>query len=278
MKILHLALGLMTCSALSGYAADAAAPAAGNPPAAAPAVPDRIWEMYSQVFARDLVGPEHASERAIAFARVMTNHPPIALIRLSPMLRPMRKAAGALQGIKLPGGSVSMGAPMAQVLRYAYDLAPGFPQNRILLPAGLDRGRYDYLDTMPQGGREVLQRAIKEQFGLVARRELRKNLVLTVKKAGAGLHRHSDTADDSAAAYRSRNISMAEVANRLSRLLGVDVKDQTQLAGGYDFTLKLRPGATPDEVKTAILDQLGLQLTPAADGQEVEFLVAERAP
>src|ERR1035438_6001931 len=47
-------------------------------------------------------------------------------------------------------------------------------------------------------------------------------------------------------------------------------------ASGFDFTLNLRPGATTDEMKTVILDQLGLQLTAIADGQQVEFLVAER--
>ena len=71
-------------------------------------------------------------------------------------------------------------------------------------------------------------------------------------------------------------MTMGEVAGRLSKLLGVDVADQTQLAGGFDFTLNLSPGATTEEMKTAILDQLGLQLKAAAEGQQVEFLVAER--
>jgi uncharacterized protein (TIGR03435 family) len=217
------------------------------------------------------------NERAMAFVQVMTNHPPTALIRLSPVQRPGRGAMGQTSGIRLPEyGSAAMGAFLVQVLRYANDLDPQFPQSRIIAPEDLANARFDYIDTMPQGGRKVLQRALKEQFGLLARRVMRSNLVLSVKNPGVGLHKHTEGADNSGAGFRSKNVTMDEVANRLSKLLGVDVADQTQLSGGYDFTLNLRPGATTDETKTAILDQLGLQLAPAADSQEVEFLVAER--
>jgi uncharacterized protein (TIGR03435 family) len=242
------------------------------------AVPEMIWEQYSQVFARDLSGPERATERAVAFAQVMTNHPPIALIRVSPVSRPASRVTGRLQGIRLPEGSVSMGAFLGQVLRFAYNLDPQIPQNRIIVPEDLANARYDFIDTMPQGGREALQQALKDQFGLVARRQMRTNLILTVKSPAIGLHKHTEDGGDGAAGFRSKNVTMGEVANRLSKLLGVDVADQTQLASGFDFTLNLRPGATTDEMKTAILDQLGLQLTAAADGQQVEFLVAERLP
>ena len=40
--------------------------------------------------------------------------------------------------------------------------------------------------------------------------------------------------------------------------------------------LEIAAGASPDEIKQAILDQLGLELTPAADKQQVEFLVVEK--
>jgi uncharacterized protein (TIGR03435 family) len=272
MKMLHIAFGLITCCVLSSYAGDTATDAAGNTEAAQAVVPEKIWDMYSQVFARDLRGPE----RAVAFAQVMSNHPQLALIRLSPVQRPGLSVTGTLQGIRLPQGSVSMGAFLVQVLRYAYDLDPRFPQNRILVPEGLADARYDYIDTMPQGGREVLRLALNEQFGLVARQEIRMNLFLTVKEPAIGLPKHSEAGGDTAAGFRSKNMTMGDVASRLSKLLGVDVTDKTQLPGGYDFTLNLRPSATTDEVKTAILDQLGLQLIPAAESEQVEFLIAER--
>ncbi len=237
---------------------------------------EKIWEMYSQVFARDLSGPERANEREVAFAQVMKSHPPIALIRRSPVQRPGRSVIGRLTGIRLPEGSASMGAFMVQVLRYAYALDPEFPQNRIIIPAEMASTRFDFVDTMPQGGREALRRALKEQFGLVARREMRKNMVLTVKNPDAGLHKHSEAGSDGAGGFRSQNVSMEEVAKRLSKLLGVAVSDQTHLAGGYDFTLNLQPDASADEMKAAILDQLGLQLIPADDGRQIEFLIADQ--
>lgn len=272
MKALGATFGLVLCCLLSGCSRDTTSKATANPEAAASANPEKVWEQYSDVFGQDLRGQEGAE----AVTQAMTNHPPTALIRLSPVQRPGRSVSGRMQGMRLPQGTVSMGAFLGQVLRYAYELDPQFPQNRIVVPADMAATRYDYIDTMPRGGREVLRRALRAQFGVVARREMRKNMVVTVKNRDAGLHKHSEAGGDSAAGFRSQNVTMGEVANRLSKLMGVEVTDKTQLAGGYDFTLNLRPGSTPDEMKTAILDQLGLQLTPAEDGQQVEFLIADK--
>jgi uncharacterized protein (TIGR03435 family) len=170
-----------------------------------------------------------------------------------------------------------MQAPLVMVLRYAYDLDPQFPQNRIVLPAGLEYTRYDYVDTVPQGGKEVLKRALKNQFGLVGKLELRKNLVLTVKNpAAGGLHKHTSDADAQAGQYRSSNITMAEMAKGLSKYLGVEVTDQTGLAGGFDYSLDVPYPPRADDLKKAVLDQFGLELAPAADGQQFEFLVVEK--
>jgi uncharacterized protein (TIGR03435 family) len=279
MKILPAAVGLMACCVLNGCS-KATPQAAGN--AKTSVVPEKIWEEYSLVFARDLSGRERAAERVAAFAEVMTCHPPIVLVRLSPeqpsaikaiLSPPQHNRIPKLQGITLPEGSVAMGAFLIGVVRYAYELGPQFPQNRIIVPEDLANVRYDYIDTMPQGP-DALQRALKEQLGLVARREMRGNLILTVKNPARGLHKH--TVGEDAGEFRVQNSTMGDLAHQLSKLLGVAVTDQTELAGGYDFTLNLRPGATTDEKKAAILEQLGLQLTPAADGQQIEFLVIEK--
>ena len=239
---------------------------------------ETIWDRYSQVLPQDLSEPERANranERAVAFAQVMRSHPPIALLRLSPVQRLDRSR---IQGIRLPEiGRVSLGAPLVMVLRYASDLDPEFPQNRIILPAGLEDARYDFVDTMREGGREVLRRALKDQFGLVGRREMRQNLVLTVKNPNAGgLHRHTSDADAQAGHYRSSNITIAELAKALSKYLGVAVTDQTGLVGGYDYSLDVPSPPRADDMKKAVLDQFGLELTPAADGQQFAFLVVEK--
>lgn len=230
-----------------------------------------IWDLYSRVFAQNLRGQEAFD----AVTQAMAKHPPVALIRLSPVQRPAR--VGAISGMKTPQGCVSIAAPLVMVLRYAYDLDPEFPQNRMIVPAGLEYTRYDYVDTKREGGREVLRRALKDQFSLVARREMRKNLVLTVKNpAAGGLHKHTDDTNARAGGYKSRNITMAQMAKSLGKYLGVEVTDQTDLAAGFDYSLDVPYPPRADDIKKAVLDQLGLELTPAADDQQFEFLVAEK--
>jgi uncharacterized protein (TIGR03435 family) len=241
-----------------------------------PAVAEKMWDQYSQVFAQGLRGP--AARDAVI--QVMTNHPPVALIRLTRLPRPGQTEAsrvGRMQGMGTLQGHVEMGASLVPILRYAYHLDPKFPQNRIIVPRALAYSRYDFIDTKPQGGREALQRALKDQFGLVARHEMRKNLVLTVKNpAAAGLHKHSDGGATGASEFKSSNISMAGLAKGLSKQLGLEVTDQTGLAGEFDYSLDVPYPPTSDDIKKALLDQLGLELTPAVDNQQVDFLVAEK--
>ncbi len=244
-----------------------------------PAVAEKMWDQYSQVFALGLRGPEERD----AVIQVMMNHPPVALIRLTHVAR-LRQTeasrAGRSQGMGTVQGHVEMGASLVPILRYAYGLDPKFPQNRIIVPGALAYSRYDYVDTMRQGGREELRRALKAQFGVVARREMRPNLVLTLKNpAAGGLHKHNDNSATGAGGFESSNITMAELANGLGKQLGVEVTDQTGLAGGFDYSLDVRNVPYPptsDDIKKVLLDQLGLELTPAADNQQVEFLVAEK--
>ena len=240
--------------------------------APAPAT-SKIWDLYSEAFAQSTNGRE-ATESAV---QVMTNNPPMAMIRLSPVNRSGLSGIeidGRTKGVGTPQGHVMIGAFLVEVLRYVYGLDPDFPQNRVIVPEDLLASRYDFVDTMPQGGKEVLQKALKNQFGLEAKSELRKNLILkVVNPAVGGLHRHISGGKD----FSSRNITMEMVANGLSEQLGVKVTDQTGLAGGFDYSLDLPYPATPENVKKAVLDQLGLGLIPATDNQTITFLVVEKA-
>jgi len=230
---------------------------------------EKMWGEYSQAMA--ISGP--TADGAIrAAVQVMTNHPPMALLRVS-RRRPMPGPGGGgrvagIGGADITEGHIRMGAFVGEVLRYAYGLAPAFPQNRIIAPLELQRERFDYVDTRPQGGKEVLQRALKDQFGIVARREKRENLVLIVKNpALIGPRRHADGDDKSVA-------TIAQLAKMLKQHLGVEITDQTGLVGEFD--LHMSGAQTPDEIKAAVLDQLGLDLAPAGDHQPVEFLIAEK--
>jgi uncharacterized protein (TIGR03435 family) len=238
---------------------------------------DALWKLYSQAMAGGLRGP--GTEAVI---QVMTTHPPVALIRATGLQHPGGRGTGSLGA---GPGNISMGATLKEVLSYAYELGFGFPRNRIIVPAELAAARYDYVDTMPQGGREVLQRALKDQFGLVARREMREmnTLLMTVKNPDVnGLAKHPDTegggggGGSSQSGITGNNLPMAMVANQIGELLGATVSDQTGLAGGFDFKLTLPRNASPEDIKQAILDQLGLELIPGQEKKSVEFLIAEK--
>jgi uncharacterized protein (TIGR03435 family) len=237
-----------------------------------------LWDLYSQATARGGFGAD-------ALIKIMTSHPPVALIRPTGLQNSGRRGTGSMGS---SAGNISMGATLKEVLAYAYNLGFGFPRTRIIVPPELVGSRYDYVDTMPQGGREELQRALKEQFGLVARREMRgmDALVLTMQNPDAtGLTKHADSPGGGGAGSRSsagrgglsgNNVPLAMLANQIGDLLGVTVLDQTGLAGSFDFNLSLPRNAMPDDIKAAVLEQFGLALTPGTDKQQVEFLVAEK--
>jgi uncharacterized protein (TIGR03435 family) len=243
---------------------------------------DEIWNQYYQVLADNT----NNSTLGAVGDHLMRSHPPMAAIRLTPMERRSRAqfripgVPGRASGWGTEHGHVALGMPLHMVLRYAYNLDPtNFPSGRIVMPPELadvpsaQSPQYDYIDTMPKGGREKLQQALKDQWGLVVRREMRQNLALRVKTPGAsGLHPHGTAGNR----FQANNVTMPRFAKELRLIFGVNVTDATGLEGGYDFTLDLPRPPKLEDLKKAIEDQLGLELTPATDDQGVEFIVVER--
>jgi len=245
---------------------------------------DKIWDQYYQILANDT----NREQTATLVNQLMRSRPPMAVIRLTPpeqRRRPQFRIPGVrgrTSGWGTEFGHFALGEPLRMILIYAYNLDPtNYPLPRLVIPSDLESypqsPQYDYIDTLPQGGRKKLQQALKDQFGLVVRRELRSNLVLRVKTPGAsGLHPHGTAGDG----FTARNVTMPALAKELRRIFGVDVTDATGLTNGYDYTLDYlrdlpRP-PTPDDLKHALEDQLGLELTPATDNQSVEFVVVEK--
>jgi hypothetical protein len=174
-------------------------------------------------------------------------------------------------------GHIGLGQGLRWVVIYAYSLDPtNFPTARIVIPPELESPlspQYDYIDTILQGGLEKLRQALHDQFGLVVRREMRSNLVLRVKTPGAsGLHLHGTAGNG----FDANNVTMPALAKALRRPFGVNVTDATGLTNSYDYSLGFPRPATPDEIKRAFEDQLGLELTPATNAPGVEFIVVEK--
>jgi uncharacterized protein (TIGR03435 family) len=75
----------------------------------------------------------------------------------------------------------------------------------------------------------------------------------------------------------ARGASISFLADILSRQPGVSrtVVDETKLTGNYDFTLEWSADGNAESIRTAVQDQLGLQLEPKT--APLEVLVIDHA-
>jgi uncharacterized protein (TIGR03435 family) len=184
---------------------------------------------------------------------------------------------GKMMGIGVPVGS------MAQVA-YASPSERNWNDARTIVSANVPQGRYDYIANLPTGSWIALQKEMERKLGVVGRRETREMdvLQLTVKRPNApGLKPSAARGSGYTANDGDLNVtasSMDEVAIILEREgLGLPVVDHTGLTGKFDFELKWNKNDPEhDNLKRALLDQLGLELVPGRES--IEMLVVEKAP
>ena len=212
--------------------------------------------------------------------QVLAQQSPVALVRPTELEHPGGRGTGMMSSSM---GTVAMGAKMKEIVRYAYNVGMDL-RNRIIVPAEFEAPSYDFMDTMPHGGKEALQQALKDQFGLMAKRETRETdvLLLTVKNPDAPKLKVNTNGEFGGGGrvgvgtMNASNVSAANLAANLENLLCVPVVDQTGLNARYDYELKYAKGASADQIKQGILDQLGLELTVSPQKQPMEFLVVEK--
>lgn len=255
------------------------------PPRAVTLSPE-IWDQYSQALASagadsETDGIPHAVDE------LMSKYPPAASIRLSQTGRlggGARMGPKRIQGIGTGNGHLSMGAYLAEVFAYVYSGVPGHTNDispsRVIVPSELAYNRYDFVDTLPRGGKEALRQALKLQFGLVANPEMRGDLVMTVKSPDAPIFKRRMDSQNGTNRNDALPGSTAALANGLSHLLRVKVTDQTGLPGKYDIRLSppLAPNSSPDQIQQGVTAILGLDLTPDPNGQRVEYIVIQKLP
>ena len=237
----------------------AALPAATNPSPAPPGI--RVtWPVNPQALAQQ---------------------PPGVIIRPSELAHPGGPGTGMSSSTS---GTLATGSTLKEIVAYAYNVPPAM-RNRILMPADAPDGYFDFMDTLPQGGREALQQVLKEQYGLVARREIRAVETLSVMIANTGAPGlRANTSGDVGGGgsigngkVRGKNATMADITSTLESMVGTPVIDQTGATDRFDYELSFKPGASVEEIKQAALDQLGLALVPSPDKLPVEFLTVEKA-
>jgi uncharacterized protein (TIGR03435 family) len=187
---------------------------------------------------------------------------------------PSRRPAGIDLWSENKGKILAFGHSIEQLAMVAY---PGnFGQ--LIISAPIPKGKYDYIVNLPSGQREALQKEMKRKFGLVGRRELMETnvLILTVRSANAaGLKesRSQTTFSQKSGFVSSHGQTILAFVDYLRRNLGTIVIDRTGLHGSYDIDLKW--DSTPEGLKRAVREQLGLELEPKTE--TVEFYIIEKA-
>jgi uncharacterized protein (TIGR03435 family) len=172
--------------------------------------------------------------------------------------------------------------PIESILLVAY----GEPSSsRMVSSTKLPEGKYDFIANLPQNSHEGLQRELKRKFGLSASHQTRETdvLRLTVKNASADGLRFSKSQNGSATVNAGQfscvNQPFSCLTSMLENQLNVPIIDATGLTGRFDIDLTwdqtdLRQQTT-DSIKQAVLEQLGMELTPAK--QTIDMLVVEQS-
>jgi uncharacterized protein (TIGR03435 family) len=198
--------------------------------------------------------------------------PPQAKVLPSPSTRAWQNIAGSHDG-KLLG----LGKNFTEVMLAAHGWQ--FNGGQLIFTVPVPEGRYDFISNLPRGQTIALQQEIKKKFGLVARRETMETNVLSleVRSANAaGLRRNSGDGISFVAgrgSLTSHNQSIFSLVEYLRQNLDIMVLNRTRIKDNLDIDLKW--DSTPEGLKQALLDQLGLELVPG--NEFVEFLVVEKA-
>jgi uncharacterized protein (TIGR03435 family) len=171
------------------------------------------------------------------------------------------------------GRLTARGYSVREILPYAFDES----STRILTPATLPEGKFDFTIIQPRGATDrssaLLQEALESAFGLTGRNETNDVpvLLLKVKTPNAPGLVVSPTPSGSfrygPGDIEGMNVSTEALAGALENSLKRPVIDETGLTNRYDVTLKWDEKSADEPNREGLLqalrEQLGLDLEPA---------------
>ncbi len=185
------------------------------------------------------------------------------------------------------GKLAAMMAPLSKLLAVAFETNGEFISTcRMILPANLPEGNYDYIVNMPDNGLESFQAELKKQFGLIGQMERRETEVLLLKvKNPEALGRLAESIHTITNYDLSIYLPFPTTAGGLREHLEdlfhqpvIDetgqVKTKTGLLGVF-FVALPRDSSALNLARKVLLDQLGLELVPT--NMPIEVLVVEKA-
>ncbi len=181
---------------------------------------------------------------------------------------------------------VGINVTFQQLIATAYSYNPG----RIVLPANLPKGNYDFLVTVSENPEARLQSAIRRKLGYTAQPETRDTQVLALKVEDAnspGLiispagEKQGTDFKNGRLNFKHQKLSI--LPDGLEQGLKQPVVDETGLTNFYDFSLvwdqriqqQMQNGAFDLDMIKNILDGWGLGLEP--DTASLEILVVKKA-
>ena len=158
-------------------------------------------------------------------------------------------------------------------------------ESRIVYPGKLPEGTYDYIVSVPDHQVEALQAAIKQKFGLVAKKEIREVDVLLLRVARtdppgfrptkwAQLANLNNTEPGK---FEIRNETFDNVTFSMEAFLRMPLINETGMSGRFDAELTWDASGedgNPEGLKQAIRDQLGFDLVP--DRRTIEVLTVKK--
>lgn len=177
---------------------------------------------------------------------------------------------------------VGICVPADDIIRAAYKPV-SLASSRMIFPAEIPKGHFDFISDLPNGSSTALQEEVKKEFGLTGKWEIIETNVLVLKQANPNAPKLTTamTPDESSSYNRQGefklvNMSFSSVANFLEHSFGTPVVDQTGLTGSFDVDLKwnYRNDSQHLNLKQALYDQLGLELVPT--NAPIEMLVVEK--
>jgi uncharacterized protein (TIGR03435 family) len=191
--------------------------------------------------------------------------------------------------------------PLREIIEDAYISYPP----RIVLPASLPAGNYDFISNLPKGSAKALREEIKRKFGLNGQKEWRDTGVLVLKladtdtwgfkptdnsKSGTNIDTNFRTLDTKSGTakniiytmhWSNATLGQSRIIDSLESQFQLPIIDETGLTNRYDFSVTWPVQRSSDNdaynqaIKDALLNQLGLELVPAT--RTIEMLVVEKA-
>ncbi len=161
-----------------------------------------------------------------------------------------------------------------ELLNFAYGMPPA-DMVRSLFPQDLPHGNFDFLFTLPRDVNEVLRNELKTRFELTAHRENREADALLIRLTNLKNWERNTNQKNQDAVTKS---TIDDFIPLLEEKMGKPVVNQTGLTEHYNLDLQWNTASgevEKENIKQALLDQLGLELVPT--NMPIEILVVEKA-